>query len=154
MLLTQYLDERGIKYQIREHRSTFTAQEMAAEEHIPGASVAKPVLVKADKKFYMCVLPACCKVDLDALKRQLGAKKVDLADEKELAALFSDCALGAEPPFGNLYNLTTIMDESLQEDKEIVFQAGSHEQAIRMSMADYTAIVQPRILAFSYHVTS
>jgi Ala-tRNA(Pro) deacylase len=151
MRVTEYLEELGIGYEIREHRSTFTAQQMAAEEHVPGMTVAKPVVIKADNKFYMCVLPACYKIDFDILKEKIGARQVELADEKEMAQLFGDCALGAEPPLGNLYQLPTIMDESLEDDDEIVFQGGTHEQAIRLAMIDYKKLVQPKILAFSYH---
>ena len=153
MRVTEYLEKQGVEYVMREHRSTFTAQQMAAEEHVPGMTVAKPVVVRADNKFYMCVLPACYKIDFDLLKEQIGARQVELADEKELAQIFGDCALGAEPPFGNLYQLETIMDQSLEDDDEIVFQSGTHEQAIRIAMDDYKKLVQPKILAFSYHTT-
>ncbi|MDO8304012.1 MAG: YbaK/EbsC family protein [Sedimentisphaerales bacterium] len=153
MRVTEYLDQQGVGYEILEHRPTFTAQQMAAEEHVPGMTVAKPVVVKADKKFYMYVLPACCKIDFDVLKEQMGARQLELADEKEMAQIFGDCALGAEPPFGNLYNIETIIDQSLLDDDEVVFQAGTHERAIRIAMADYQRLVRPRILAFSYHTT-
>ena len=49
--------------------------------------------------------------------------------------------------------MATIMDESLEDDEEIVFQAGTHEQSIRMKMADYKTLAEPRILAFSYRMT-
>jgi Ala-tRNA(Pro) deacylase len=153
MRVTDYLKEHGVDFETSEHRATFTAQEMAAEEHVPGRYVAKPVVVKADGQFYMAVLPACHKIDLDVLKSQLGAKDISLADEKELAGIFGDVALGAEPPLGNLYGLPTIMDESLEDDEMIVFQGGSHEEAVRISMADYLALVEPKILAFSYHMS-
>jgi len=153
MRVADYLAENGIEFETSEHRSVFTAQEMAAEEHVPGMQVAKPVVIKADRQFYMCVLPACHKIDLDALRGQLGAKNIELADEKELAQIFGDCALGAEPPLGNLYDLPTIMDESMEDDYQITFQAGEHEKAITMSMADYKALVQPKVLAFGYHMT-
>lgn len=151
MGVTEFLDQKGVKYEIREHRPVFTAQQMASEEHAAGITVAKPVIVKADGKYYMCVLPACYKIDLDALRNQLGAKELDLADEKEMAKLFPDCALGAEPPFGNLYDLPTIMDKTLESDERILFQASTHEKAIRMGRADYQKLVQPKVLKFSYH---
>jgi Ala-tRNA(Pro) deacylase len=77
-------------------------------------------------------------VDLDAFRREF-----------ELLL-----ALGAEPPFGNLYDLQTVMDKSLEADDHITFQAGSYEKAIRMSMKDYRRLVEPKVLEFSYHVTS
>ena len=152
MNIVEYLKKVGVKHEVFQHRSAFTAQQMAAEQHIPGIKVAKPVIVKADNKYYMCVLPACCKIDLDNLKKQLGAKKLELADEKEMTKLFPDCSLGAEPPFGNLYDMTTVMDKMLEPDDEIVFQAGTHEQAVRLSMADYRKLVNPSILTFCYHL--
>jgi Ala-tRNA(Pro) deacylase len=116
--------------------------------------VAKTVIIKADGEFMMCVLAACYKIDLGALKNQLGAKKVELADENEIGEIFDDCDLGAEPPFGNLYDLPVIMDKALEDDDHILFQAGTHEQAIRMDMGDYRKLVKPKVLNFTYHMSS
>ena len=154
MPILDYLKKAKVKCEVREHKPTFSAQQMAATEHEPGKFVAKPVIDKADDKFVMCVLPACRKVDLQALKNQLGAKSVDLAEEVEIGKLFTDCEIGAEPPFGNLYDLPTVMDKSLEDDDHIVFQAGSHDKAVKISMADYRKLVNPKILDFSYQMAS
>ena len=150
MKVIDFLDSVSAEYEVTQHRPAFTAQQMAAEEHVPGMKVAKPVIIKADSQYYMCVLPACCKIDLDSLKNQLGAGEVELADENDMAKLFGDCQLGAEPPFGHLYGLNTLMDQTLEKDEFIVFQGGTHDQAIKMSMADYEKLVAPRVLRFSY----
>jgi Ala-tRNA(Pro) deacylase len=102
----------------------------------------------------MCVLSACYKIDLGALKDQLGARSVELAEEKEIGELFADCELGAEPPFGNLYDMPTLMDQALEADDHITFQAGTHDKSIRMSVDDYRKLVQPKVYSFSYHMTS
>ena len=154
MRVTDFLDKSGVKYEVSEHVPAFTAQQMAAAEHEPGRYVAKPVIIKADDEYLMCVLAAPCKIDLRALKGQLGAKSVELAEENEIGKMFEDCDLGAEPPFGNLYDLATIIDKALEDDDHITFQAGTHEKAIRMSMGDYRRLVEPKVLEFSYHVTS
>ncbi len=148
-----FLKEAAVKYEVLEHKPVFTAQRMAAVEHEPGKFVAKPVIVKADGKFVMCVLAACYKIDLQNLKKQLGAKKVQLAAEDEMSGIFDDCEIGAEPPFGNLYDLQTIMDKALESDEHILFQAGSHQKAIRMAMADYIKLVKPKVMEFSYQST-
>ena len=153
MRVIEFLDKSGVSYEVTEHKPTFTAQSMAAAAHEPGKYVAKPVIIKADGKYVMCVLSACHKVDMQALKSQLAVKSVELAEEKELAGIFVDCALGAEPPFGNLYDMTTIMDKALEKDDHIIFQGGTHEKAIRMSMEDYRKLVVPKVLEFSYHTT-
>ena len=153
MRAIEFLDSLSAKYEVMQHRPTFTAQQMAAEEHVPGRNVAKPVAIKADGEYYLCVLPACYKVDLDALKGQLGAGKIELADESEMAKLFGDCELGAEPPFGGLYGLLTLVDKTLEADEYIVFQGGTHDSAVKMEMAEYKRIANPRILSFSYSTT-
>jgi Ala-tRNA(Pro) deacylase len=150
MKVVEFLETNSAKYEVTRHQPTYSAQQMAAAEHVSVKEVAKPVLIKADGKYYMCVLPACCKVDLDALKQELRADQVALAGEDEMSKLFADCELGAEPPFGNLYGLETLMDESLEPDDQIVFQAGTHEQAIRMAILDYKELVSPQVLSFSY----
>ncbi|HUT29617.1 MAG TPA: YbaK/EbsC family protein [Sedimentisphaerales bacterium] len=154
MRVMEFLDKSGVKYEVSEHKPAFTAQRMAAAEHEPGRYVAKPVIVRADDKYVMCVLAAPHKVDLAALKKQLGAKSAELATEAEIGEIFADCELGAEPPFGSLYDLPTVMDKALEDDDHIVFQAGSHEKAIRMSMADYRKLASPKVLQFSFHVST
>ncbi|MHC4425412.1 MAG: aminoacyl-tRNA deacylase [Planctomycetota bacterium] len=154
MRVIELLDKSAVRYEVSEHPPAFTAQQMAAAEHEPGKYVAKPVIIKADGRYMMCVLSACYKIDLGALKGQLGAESVELAEEKEIGKIFDDCELGAEPPFGNLYDLPTVMDKAIEKDDHITFQAGTHEKAIRMSMDDYQKLVEPKVLEFSYHVTS
>jgi Ala-tRNA(Pro) deacylase len=154
MQVLEYLKKSGVKCEVKEHKPTFSAQQMAAVEHEPGKYVAKPVIIKVDGKYMMCVLAASYKADLRALKSQLGAKSVELAEEEEIGKLCGDCELGAEPPFGNLYDMPTIMDKALEADDHIVFQAGSHDKAVRMKMADYRKLVNPKVLEFSYHLGS
>lgn len=153
MGVIEFLDKSGVNYKLSEHKPTFTAQHMAAEEHEPGRYVAKPVVVRVDGKNVMFVLAANCKIDLKSLKRQLEAGEVELLSEEELSNIFTDCELGAEPPFGNLYDLPTIIDNTIDEDDHIVFQAGSHNKAIHMKMDDYKKLVKPQVLQFSYHMS-
>ena len=153
MGVIEFLEKAGVKYEVKEHKPTFSAQSMAAAEHEPGRFVAKPVIVKADGKYVMCVLSANLKIDLKALKEQMSAKSVELADEDQMGKLFGDCELGAEPPFGNLYDMPTIMDKALEKDDHILFQGGTHEKAISISMADYRKLASPKVLEFSYHAT-
>ncbi len=154
MGVMEFLKKSKVKYKVTKHKPAYTAQHMAAEVHERGKYVAKPVVVKADGDYVMCVLPACYNIDLKALKKQLKVKKVSLAKEKELGKIFGDCELGAEPPLGNLYDMRTVMDKTLEADDHITFQGGSHEKAVQMSMKDYVKLVGPEVLEFSKHVAS
>ena len=152
MDVTEYFDQKKVRYEVRHHWPTYTSQKMAAAEHVPGMKVAKPVIVQAAGHYYMCVLPACCRVDLDALACELQVDEVRMATEREMLGLFPGCELGAEPPVGNIFGLPTLMDKSLAQDDFLVFQSGRHSEAIKVDRADYERVAEPRTLEFSYHL--
>ncbi len=147
--LKKFLDEHHIKYVTIRHSPAFTAQEIAASAHVSGRELAKAVMVKVDGKMAMAVLPASFHVDFDLLKEALGAKKVELATEREFQNLFPECELGAMPPFGRLYGMDTYVAESLTEDEEIAFNAGTHTELIKLTYTDFARLVEPRVLEFS-----
>jgi len=147
--LESYLRENGVPFQVQEHRAAFTAQRVAAAEHVSGKVVAKVVMVMADGKPAMLVLPAPQRVDLTKAAAALGAKEVRLAREEEFASLFPDCEVGAEPPFGNLYGLPVYVDRELAKDETIVVEAGTYTETISLRFADYQRLVQPTIADLS-----
>lgn len=146
--LRDLLDHGGAKYSVVTHSPAFTAQEIAQSLHTPGREIAKVVVIKVEGRLALAVLPAQARVDLERLGAALKGEVV-LASEKEFAAAFPDCELGAMPPFGGLYGLPTWVDESLTHDKEIVFNAGTHSEAIRMSFEDYRRLAAPVLLWFA-----
>jgi len=148
--LTYYLDSNLVKYLTLTHSPAYTSQEIAASVHIPGKSLAKTVLIKADGKLIMAVLPASYKIKFAALKKALGAKEVRLAYEQEFKDKFPDCEVGAMPPFGNLYNMEVYISKSLAEDYEIAFNACNHNNLIKMGFKDFQRLVEPKILEFTY----
>ena len=144
--LTEFLDSEGVKYQTINHSPAFTAQEVAASAHIPGKELAKTVMVKVDDELAMAVLPSFKRVDLDRLQKATDAKHVELASEREFRELFPECELGAMPPFGNLYGIKVFVDDSLAEDEEIAFNAGSHTELMRLSYRDFERLVHPQVI--------
>jgi Ala-tRNA(Pro) deacylase len=147
--LKEYLDDHQVKYVVITHSPAFTMQEIAAATHIPGKELAKTVVVEIDGKLAMAVLPGSQKVDLEMLREAAGAKQVRLASEREFRDRFPDCELGAMPPFGNLYGMDVYVADTLTEDEEIAFNAGSHTQLVRMSYQDFERLVQPQVMHFA-----
>jgi Ala-tRNA(Pro) deacylase len=145
--LRSYLDDNGVEYDVINHAPAFTAQETAEVAHIPGQLVAKTVVVQIDGAFALVVEPASRRVNLGRLKQALDAEEVGLAEEHDLTKLFPDCELGAMPPFGNLYGLPVYVASELADDQEIVFNAGTHTELVRMRYRDFEALVRPRIVA-------
>jgi len=146
--LKEFLDGHKVKYVTITHSKAYTAQDIAALTHIPGKELAKTVMVKIDGKVAMAVLPASFKVDLDLLKGASHADKVEIASEKDFRDMFPGCEVGAMPPFGNLYGLEVFVEESLSEDKEIAFNAGSHTELIRLPYGDFQRLVDPNVVKF------
>ena len=149
MDLQSYLDRFNVHYHISEHPAAYTAQGLAQAEHVSGRQVIKPVLVECDGQMILCALPACDRIDLDALRHSLDADYVRVADEQTLKDVFRGCELGAEPPIGALFGLPTIVDESLLGQPKVTFQAGSHHEAVTMSLNDYRRLAQPGIGRFA-----
>jgi Ala-tRNA(Pro) deacylase len=149
MNLMSYLDEHGVPYHVSYHPTVYTAQTLAAAEHVPGIQVIKPVVVEADGQLMICALPASHRIDLEELRNQLEVDFVRICSEDELKQVFSDCEVGAEPPIGRLFGLPTIMDGALLNDDRVTFQAGTHDSSITMRLADYRRIAQPELAHFS-----
>ena len=147
--LRELLEQHGVKYTVVTHTPAYTAQETAQQLHLPGREIAKVVVIRHAGALSLAVLPAQARVDLERLGAALRDEVV-LASEREIAAAFPDCELGAMPPFGGLYGLKTYVDESLIRDRQIAFNAGSHTEAIRMSFEDYRRLAAPVVLWFAH----
>lgn len=150
--LRTYLDENRIKYSVITHSQAYTAQELAQVMHIPGRELAKTVVVMVNDKPALAVLPASHQIDFTRMKECLGANEIDKVPESEIASYFPDCELGAMPPLGNLFNLPVFVSRDLRDDEDIVFNAGTHIDAIRMKYSDFEMLTNPVVCEFSSHV--
>jgi len=146
--IKNHLEENKIRYSLLTHPSAYTAQGAAAVMHVPGVEVAKTVVVEAGKDYYLVVLPASYHMNPGRLAHLIG-RPVRLATETEFSSLFPDCELGAMPPLGELYGLGVYVDESLAADKEIIFNAGTHRDAIRMEFDDFVSLARPTVCSFA-----
>lgn len=144
--LKEYLDNHGVRYLLMTHSLGYTSQEVAHSAHVPTDQLAKTVIVKIDGQLSMAVLPASHKVDLHLLREVTGAKRVELASEDEFAGTFGGCELGAMPPFGNIYGMDVYVSGLLTEQEEIVFNACSHRELVRMSYRDFAKLVRPKVI--------
>ncbi len=138
--VSDYLAEQDADFEILPHPHSSTSLESAQLAHVPGNCIAKSVVLGDERGYLLAVLPASCRVDLGELHRQTN-RNLGLATEQELGALFEDCEPGAVPPFGNVYDLDTIVDESLVEQSDIYFEAGDHESLVHVSAETFEALL-------------
>ena len=150
--LIDCLNQNNVQYEILRHPEAVTAQRIAQAEHVKGRHQAKVVMLKSADQHLMVVLPADHQIDLEKVEKTIG-KPVSLGKENDFKSLFPDSAIGAMPPFGNLYDLPTFVDKHLAEQDYLVFEAGTHTDAIKMSYRDYEKIVKPKVedLAIKLH---
>ena len=149
MTVETFLQSKHISFQKHSHTQTFTAQALATAEHVPGHMVAKPVIVKGDAGYAMCVVAAPRQVDLKRVGDILHEPHLRLATEPEMRNLFPDCELGAEPPIGSMFGMKTLMDSQLKQDAFLVMQAGTHTESIKLRRPDWERVCNPRVAAIA-----
>jgi Ala-tRNA(Pro) deacylase len=145
----EFLRQAHVPYLVVPHRPAFTAQEEAAATHVPGHDWAKVVICYIDGEPVEAVVPAPSIVNLDLLLDLAGGRAIRLADEADLRRLFPDCEVGAMPPFGPLYGQTVFVDAVLAAEPQIVFNAGTHQDAIAMRWNDFVKMVNPVVGRFA-----
>lgn len=143
--ITTTLEEEHVPYQVRHHRPCFTAQEVAAAEHVSGHRLAKVVVVKADDELVVIVLPASHRLDMEAVRGALNCSQCRLATELEIAERFDDCDVGAVPPLPHWDGVRILADSRIMQMRDpLVFQAGTHEDAIEIDSGDWRRITHPK----------
>lgn len=139
----EFLDDHGVHYEVLEHPVAYTAQEVAQSTHVPGRHFAKTVAVKLGERLALAVLPATDRIDTERLAQSVGEKSVNIASEDEFRSRFPGCETGAMPPFGNLYEMEVFVSPHLTEAEEIVFNAGTHTEAVKLSYSAFARLVKP-----------
>jgi len=150
MRVDQFLSDQHIAFETVVHAPAYTAQRRAHYLHVPGKQVAKSVLLAGPNDFVHAVLSASHQIDLKAVCQALGYP-LRLANQLEIADRFRDCEWGALTPFGALYGLVTIVDESLDPDAHITFEAQMHAVTICMHYKDFERLENPRRFRFGCH---
>lgn len=149
--VSEYLDHAGVAYSVVRHPFTETSMRTAEAAHVTGEDVAKGVLLKDEDGYLLAVLPATHNVSIGEVRRQLG-RHMETAPEEELGVVFPDCTPGAVPALGPAYRLETITEESLRGHAEIFFEAGDHEELIRLSGSQFESLLDgSKFMRFSIH---
>jgi Ala-tRNA(Pro) deacylase len=143
------LERRGVRFEELHHLEAYTAQEVAQREHMSGHRVAKVVVVIADGRPVELILPASRHVSLERVRTVIPAQEVRLATEDEMVKFFSDCEVGAMPALRHWTDVDVLMDRSFTVEGDILFQAGTHADAVRLNFRDWYEMVQPRVATFS-----
>jgi Ala-tRNA(Pro) deacylase len=139
--LESYLAQRGVRYEVVTHPHSRHSTETAELAHVPGDQLAKSVVLEDEKGCVMAVLPSTFHVQLSDLGRALH-RNLRLVTEERIGKLFADCEVGAIPPVGHAYGITTVVDESLMAQPQIWFEAGDHEKLVRVDRGAFAKLME------------
>ena len=146
--LLSFLDEKSIKYQHLQHAEVTTSQEAASVRGTKLEQGAKALIMFADNQPILVVLSAAQKLDNTKFKQAFGIKDLRLATPPEVTDL-SSVPIGAVPPFGNLFNLVTYVDQNLLKNPQIAFNAGSRSHSVIMNPNDLVNAINPKMGSFA-----
>lgn len=149
MQISQFLNQQHVEFDSLVHPPAFSAQRRASLLQISGRLVAKSVLLCSRDGYSLAILPATHRIDFDQLSEQIGSQ-FRLARDIEIAELFQDCEWGVVPPFGKLYSIPVLLDDSISSEDQLVFEGQDHLHAIRMRCEDFERLENPRRLQFGY----
>lgn len=136
-----YLQQYGVAYAVVAHPHTETSKSLASSAHVAPQELAKAVVLSDQQGYVMAVVPGDRHVDVRALSRRLR-RKLHLAQEATIAPIFGDCCRGAIPPLGTAYGIETVLDNSLLDAAQVYFEAGDHEELIRVSGEDFQRLLR------------
>ena len=140
--LRQALDAQHTDFEIIEHQPTKSAMQTAQASNVPAEQLAKAVLLDADGEYLVAVLPAAHRIRIQDLRSELG-QRPRLASEDEIDQVFDDCAMGSVPPLGHAYGVDMIVDDSIERQPDVYFEAGDHQTLVHMSHDDFARLIGP-----------
>lgn len=100
---------------------------------------------KKENKYCLANVPGDCRVDLDAIRAHFGAGGIAIATREKAEAL-TGCVIGAIPPFSFNEELIVLADPRIQDNREVVFNAGRLDRSIFMPSDDYMRTAKPQIV--------
>ena len=135
--LVKYLEKSGIDHEILEHRTVYTAFDAAATMKKKMNEIAKALYVKADKDYYVVILPADQNLDFKKLAKCISQttakpiKVVKIPGEKIMLNALK-MKKGALTAFGKLHKLPVVVEKNLSKAKKVTFSSGSFNHSIEM----------------------
>jgi Ala-tRNA(Pro) deacylase len=148
--LCDLLDREGAAYRVIEHELEGRTEVIAKirgnriEQSIKSI-VVQVRLKKKENVYCLANVPGDCRIDFDGIKNHFNADSVAFASRDKAQELTS-CVIGAIPPFSFSDQLQVLADPLIQENEEVVFNAGRLDRSIFMKLEDYLRIAKPQLV--------
>lgn len=141
--LETYLTKNKLKFEVIKHKTVFTAYDLSQTLKEKLDRIGKTLLVKADGKLYLVVMPAHRRLDITKLAKFLSAKKLSIAKEADMVKQLK-VKPGALMPFGAMHKVEVVADKTLSKTRDVLLGAGSFTESLRMKVSDYLKLEQAK----------
>ena len=142
------LDTLGIRYELRDYDvdpEDLSAETVAAKVGLPPEQVFKTLVARGDRTgVLMAVVPGNGELDLKALARLSGDRKVDTVPLKELQPL-TGYIRGGVTALGGKKEYPVFVDETLELFDVVAVSAGVRGTQIVLAPADYLRVTQGKV---------
>lgn len=150
--VTRMLDAKGIPYTAFELPvEKLGALEAAEILEVPPEQVYKTIVVtrEGNGKPLLVLVPGPQEVDLKALAKALGEKKVHLPTQRQAEKL-TGLQVGGISPLALLHRgFDVVLDSSAESQEEIYISAGQRGMNIRLQPADLVTLTSAKISEIS-----
>ena len=155
--LCALLDREGAVYRVIEHAAEGRTEVIAKirgnriEQSIKSI-VLQVRLGKKENIYCLTNVPGDCRIDFAGVKSYFNASSAAFA-KPEKAQELTGCMIGAIPPFSFHDQLPVLADPLIQENEEVVFNAGRLDRSIMMKLNDYMRIAKPVLVNIALRST-
>jgi prolyl-tRNA editing enzyme YbaK/EbsC (Cys-tRNA(Pro) deacylase) len=150
--ILDYLAKNKYKYEIIEHRTTYTAWDTSQTEKVKPQEVAKALVLMADKDPVVAVLPSGRNLDKGKLLKIINAgrkkggeknyKKLEFAKEAWMKKNIPG-KVGAVPPFRGIVGSDIFIDNLLLRNSKIYVGSGEYDASLRLGVSQYLKNEKP-----------
>ncbi len=135
-LVTMYLKDRHIPFEVLPHRRAVTSRQEARLLGVDTDTVVKTVALATADAYWLAVIPASCRLDLLLVRKALDDAGTRLASEGELLVAFPRYELGALPPLGRLLGVPMLIDPQVLTHQTAIFAGGTETESVKVGTTE------------------
>lgn len=142
--LKTYLEENLISFKEIEHAPAKTCKESAQFRGTKIEVGGKTALFKSRHGFHLFVISAALEIDSKKVRKIVGSSWLRFAKPDEFKKL-TGVIPGSLPPFGKpIFDFDIYLDESINDNSEIAFNAGVPTKSFILNTKDYLKLIDPK----------
>ena len=139
--------DNNIKISILE-KTAKTAKDAAVALNCEIGAIVKSLLLKAESKFVLCLIPGDKKCSLNKLKKAISLKDVCMADADQVKEN-TGFSIGGVSPVGHLKKIDVLVDKTFDRFKDVFAAAGHPNSIFKISNLDLLKITNGKTLDIS-----